>query len=72
MCSMEFKIVMTVISVLLLLFLIGYVIYMILDAREKCPHCGSTKIDVVNVKENKITSKCRRCGKLSDRYESFY
>lgn len=72
MCSMEFKIVMISVFVSGLLSLIGYLIYMIFDAREKCPHCGSRKIDVIKVKGNKITSKCRKCGRLSDRYESFY
>ena len=72
MYSMEFKIVMTVISVLLLLFLIGYVIYMILDAREKCPQCGSHNIKDVNRKSNKITRKCNKCGHKFYVYESFY
>lgn len=68
MCSIGFETAM----ILLLIGIIGFVFYISFCDREKCPYCGSTKIDVIKTKGNKITSKCRKCGKLSDRYESFY
>ena len=72
MCSMEFKIALAVINLSMLVGLIVYMIHHYLQGRDRCPHCGSRKIDTIKVKGNKITSKCRKCGKLSDRYESFY
>lgn len=72
MCSYEFKLVIAAIGVSMIIFLVIYLVIEFYNGRNKCPQCGSHNLNVLNVKGNRITRKCNKCGHEFHDYESLY